>query len=238
MKIVIVGASGSLGKAIAYSEADPENALVLVASDSRDLEALASDIALRYSCKSVEYLAVDLSEIKKLDMIPSDGNRYYFPVGQTLESDKFSLLKSEVNRLFNINFFCMAGIISNILANTRKTPVDIIGFGSIAETRGRSNNVFYSASKRSLTSMFESLLHDSEKQMIRPYLFQIGYMKSQLTFGKKLLFAPVEATVIADSVRNALYRKKPGIYYLPAFWKWICSVLKLIPWTVYRKMKF
>lgn len=237
MKVIIVGASGSLGRALALAEAQQKSDLVLVASDSRDLDALKADLNLRYGIR-VECFAIDLSKAGALSILALDGDRYYFPVGSTIDNDFFGIKAPDIYRVFQINLLCVAELISSVMSSKRSKSVDIIGFGSIAETRGRTGNVFYSAAKRSLTSLFESLLHSSRRENIRPYLFQIGYMKSQLSFGKKMLFPAADPNDVAQSVLGCLNKKKPGIFYVPGFWRWVCLILKQVPWPIYRNLKF
>lgn len=237
MKAIIVGASGSLGRSLAYEEARHKSDLVLVASDTRDLSALKSDLQLKFGVK-VEIMALDLSKPELIASISQDGDRYYFPIGSTVDGDSWGLDDQSIARVFQINFLSVSGFISNLLARPREKSIELIGFGSIAETRGRTGNVFYSAAKRSLTSLFESLLHSSQRQNIRPYLFQIGYMKSQLSFGKKMLFPPAESSDVAAQVVKYLGKKNPGIYYAPGFWRLVCMALRLVPWPIYRKLQF
>lgn len=237
MKVCIIGASGSLGRALAFTEGQQKSDLVLVASDLRDLEALKADLKLRFGIQ-VEILALDLSKPNAILEVPRNGDRYYFPVGATVDHDQWGLPADEIFKVFQINFIGVSELISTLVTTPREKPLDLIGFGSIAETRGRSNNVFYSAAKRSLTSLFESLLHSSQKNNLRPYLFQVGYMKSQLSFGKKMLLPAAEPEDVAETVQGFLTSKKPGIYYLPGFWRYICGALRLVPWALYRKLQF
>lgn len=237
MKTFIFGASGALGRALAYAEAKAGSNLVLIASDRHDLEAMKSDLTLRYQIQ-VEVHAIDLSRTDFASGIELDGGRYYFPIGSTLDRDLWGLGSMPIHNLFQINLLSVADVISNVLKDSHRGSVDLIGFGSIAETRGRSNNVFYSASKRSLTCLFESLLHGSEQQRIRPYLFQLGYMKSQLSFGKKMLLPVAEPKDVAEFALTALNKKTPGIFYVPGFWFFVCLILKLLPQKIYRKLQF
>lgn len=237
MKVVIIGASGSLGRALASMEAKLKSELVLVASDVRDLGAMGTDVSLKHQV-SVEVLALDLSNPDFAEKIPLDGDRYYFPIGMTLDLDQSSINSNAVQKIFQVNLHSVSAVISSLLRGVRSGPIELIGFGSIAETRGRSNNVYYSAAKRALTSFFESLLHGADTHNIRPFLFQIGYMKSQLSFGKKMLFPAADPGYVAEAVLWFVDKKKPGIYYLPGFWRWVCWALRFIPWGVYRRLRF
>jgi hypothetical protein len=218
MKALILGASGSLGRALALEEAKQKTDLVLVASEPRDVEAMKSDLSLKFGIQ-VEIATLDLSSAKLVASLPLNADRYYFPIGSTLDNDQIGIDSSSIEKLFSINLLCVSQLISALASNSANKTVEVIGFGSIAETRGRSNNSY-------------------GKTNIKPYLFQIGYMKSQLSFGKKMLFPAAEPQAIAKLSIQYLNTKKPGIYYAPGFWYWICFALKLVPWPIYRKLKF
>lgn len=244
MKVVIIGATGSLGQALAKVEAQQatkhETHIVLIASDRRDLEAMRSDLQIRYKVR-VDIHNLDFRDHLSSSKVPLDADRYYFPIGYSTESDTWGISPTQAAQIVMINSTNIATTISTIMAERRK--VDIIAFGSIAETRGRSKNVFYAMAKRSLTSLFESLLHTSlqrrrPENSARPYLYQIGYMRSTQSFGKKLLFPVAEPEEVANKVFLDVSSSRPGIRYYPAFWRWICWVLRNLPWFLYRRLNF
>ena len=48
MKYLIVGATSGLGRELAYTFAEKKNNLVLAARDDRDLQAIKSDLSLKF----------------------------------------------------------------------------------------------------------------------------------------------------------------------------------------------
>ncbi|MBN8483018.1 MAG: SDR family NAD(P)-dependent oxidoreductase, partial [Xanthomonadales bacterium] len=59
MTAIVIGASSGLGRALAVELARRGRPLLLVASDARDLDALACDLGLRFGV-AVGTLALDL----------------------------------------------------------------------------------------------------------------------------------------------------------------------------------
>lgn len=237
MTVAIVGASGSLGRSLAYVEAAKGYDLFLSATDRRDLEPLKSDIELRFEVK-VKIQAIDLAISDNVSQLPLDHDRYHFPLGLSLDEDCLILSESASLKLMNVNFVSIALFVSRLVEVKGDRFVDIVGYGSIAQTRGRSRNVFYSAAKRALTSYFESLLHAQEKQKIHAYLFQLGYMQSQQSLGKKLLFPSIAPEEVAKRVLSYVDDSRTGIAYIPGFWQYVCILLRFLPWSIYRKLSF
>lgn len=237
LKVFVIGASGSLGRSLAEEEAARGSELVLIASDCRDLLPIQSDLFLKYKT-NVEIVSVDFRESGALTKIELNGDRYYFPIGATMELDLLGMASEKIEMMIRVNFLSVAGVIGNLLSEPRTRRVDIIGFGSIAETRGRSSNVYYSAAKRALTCLFESLLHGAGRENVCPYLFQVGYMKSQLSYGKKMLFPAADSKDVAKAVSRFISNNEDGIVYLPWYWFWICTLVRQLPWVIYRKLNF
>jgi short-subunit dehydrogenase len=137
----------------------------------------------------------------------------------------------------NVNFVKPSSIVAKlwpVLAS--RQSAFITGFGSVAAIRGRSRNVVYSAAKRALTSYFESLCHMSARTEIAVQLYQMGFIETQQTFGKKLLFPACTPSDAARQVwRN---HRETGLWFFPAFWGWIDLMLRSIPLGIYRKLDF
>lgn len=237
MKALIVGASGALGRSIAAMEAEKGHDLVLVATDSRDLLAMSHDIQLRFNV-SVEIHQIDFRVVAEVLTLPVSADRYYFPIGISDERDLWGMQSEIGSEIFQVNALSTFHFINHVLLHKGMREIDLVAFGSIAETKGRGSNIYYSAAKRALTSFFESLLHSQDRLNVRPFLFQLGYLKSQQSLGKRLLFPVAEPQRVADRVGRILEKKATGIYYYPGFWRLVCFVLRNLPWVVYRKIQF
>lgn len=237
MKSLIVGASGALGRSIAAMEAERGNDLVLVATDIRDLSAMKQDLQLRFNI-AVEIHRIDFKSAVEVLSLPVNANRYYFPIGISDEGDRWGQQWVIGSDIFQVNALSTFHLINHVLLTKGTREIDLVAFGSIAETRGRGSNIYYSAAKRALTSFFESLLHSKDRLQIRPFLFQLGYLRSQQSLGKRLLFPVVEPNSVAKVVGRVLEKRATGIYYCPRFWRLVCFVLRNLPWVLYRKIQF
>jgi NAD(P)-dependent dehydrogenase (short-subunit alcohol dehydrogenase family) len=113
----------------------------------------------------------------------------------------------------------------------------IVGFGSIAAVRGRRSNVAYSAAKRGLESYFESLRHSVAGSGICVQFYRLGYVRTQQSFGKKLMLPPMEPTAVARHVVDNM-EHDIGMRSLPRYWAGVCLILKRMPWRIFRHLNF
>lgn len=244
MNLVLVGASAGLGRCLAEEAARRGHSVFLVASDARDLAALAADLQLRYGVRAgyaacrfggapedLESLAAAVRAFGTLDGL-------LYPMGTASERDAGALDPQAAEQLVRINF------LSQVWLTTALWPVltvpsraCVVGFGSIAAIRGRRRNVVYAAAKRALLSYFESLRHLAAGTGIRVHFYQLGYLDTQQTFGKQLLFPKADPVKAARFVLDHLDADHGPAFY-PGYWRAIAWMLRRMPWFLYRRLDF
>jgi len=243
MTYVIVGASTGLGRSLAEKFASENNDLIIISSDIRDLNALAHDLQNRFNVKicSVSMCFekhLDFNELDNtlLKMKPIDG--ILLPVGFSDHSDNPYVDENKIVTLFNINLVNVCVFINHFLKILRDNPSIIIGFGSISAIRGRSRNSTYSSAKRGLESYFESLRHSELNSKIIIQFYILGYLDTNLTFGETTVgFKPVNVDNLATKIFNNRFDDF-GKKTFPNYWKLVTFLLPLLPWSLFRKIKF
>lgn len=244
MRFLVLGASSGLGRALAEELARANHDLLLVSSDKRDLIALISDFKLRYSiCATYAEVHIDagtdwftpiqakLAEFGDLDGI-------LFPLGWSHECDNFENTLNSCRQTLEVNFISVCETVSFCLPTLLNRPKGfIIGFGSVASLRGRSRNVIYAAAKRALQSYFESLRHFAARQKLVIQFYQLGYLDSQQSYGKSLLFPKASLTQTARFIVNQMERDF-GFCHYPWFWTWLQYVVRWMPWTLFKRLNF
>jgi short-subunit dehydrogenase len=242
---LIVGASAGLGRALAERLARDRAALLLVASDARDLAALRADLELRFGAR-VAILATDaadpaaLADAVAAALPPGEAvDGLLFPVGLSVDDDEATAPPDRAARLAAVNFLAVAAVCSRLLPRLLEQGRAVIaGFGSVAAARGRGRNVVYAASKRALESYFESLRHAADARGVRVFFYVLGYMDTALAFGKPLPFPAADPADVAARVVADLARGKGGTRHLPAWWAPIGAVVRALPWAIFRRMRF
>lgn len=242
MTALVVGASSGLGRALATELAKRKYDLLLVASDARDLEALAADLSLRYGV-AAHALALDLGRdadpgLRILNalggMTPLDV--LVLAAGHSRGDDDFSLDAARIGQLLAINLHAPIAIAHALLPRLLETRGIVVLFGSIAAVRGRGRNVVYAASKRGLIAFYESLRQRYRPHELRVHLYQLGFLATNLTLGMRLPTPAAEPGWVAKIVVDRLSHGSAS-WYLPRKFAFIALIVRALPWSLYRRMR-
>ena len=112
----------------------------------------------------------------------------------------------------------------------------IIAISSVAGDRGRQSNYIYGASKAGLTAFLQGLRNRLYPHGVHVLTVKPGFVDTPMTahLKKGLLMATPDA-VARDILRAAAQRR--GVLYTPWFWRWIMLIIKLIPETIFQRLK-
>ena len=240
MSYLILGASSGLGKELAYILAKNLNDLIIISRDERDLKAIKLDLEIKFKI-TVQYFVVDASsfdEVKKflnsnLNLL-SEIKGVMFPVGMLETKDEILNNMSASNGLIQANMGTVAYFLSKIYPIfLKKNRGVIVGFGSVSSAIGRDINTVYAASKRGLESLFESLAITALSSKLKIQFYIIGYLDSNLSYGKKLLLPKGSVNKLAKIVYKNLNKNYRKIYY-PPWWVIIVVMIKILPFSFIR----
>ena len=237
MKHLIIGASSGLGRELANQFAKEKKDLILVSRDERDLQAIKSDLEIKYDV-SVNYIALDFSSLDEIenklfsnDELFSDLKGILFPVGLMFDEDNFKTNNSNIKKITYANYLSISHTINKFLDSLKKNNSYVVGFGSVSGLLGRKVNISYAAAKRALESYFESLVFDKKLEGIKIQFYLLGYLNTNLAFGKKLNLPKGNVKNLARIVYKNKNKKNYKRYY-PYYWNFIAIILKLIPFNL------
>lgn len=242
---IIVGASSGAGRAIAEVFASKGCDLLLVSREKRDTNAVALDLMLRFDI-SVSSVTLDLgapqpdfSEI--LETVDSAGEKFkgvLIPAGAVIDTDTLEIEISAIDQLFRVNCLSICSLITEILKQAHKDRViSLVGFGSIAAIRGRGSNVIYSTAKMAIQFYFESLRHACVGKEVVVQFYILGYMDTNLAFAYNVPLPKGAPDELAQRVYRDIH-KDIGVSFFPRYWLIIAMIIKLIPWPIYKRLKF
>lgn len=242
----VLGASTGLGRQIAEELAANGHDLVLSSRNERDLIALTSHIRIKYSTRA-EYVVIDLEKIgneedaKSIVKEISSGfglpDTCYFLAGNVFDEDESTEAVKVIDKIFKVNFTGIIFLINEMIIAKNKSDLNIVVASSIAAIRPRGKNIAYSTAKKALEHYCLGLLHALADTSVKIQIVRFGYMDTNMAFGKKLLFKPASTSYISKKL-IAMLNSRSGIFYIPWFWYFIGVVINLLPFTIYKKMKF
>jgi short-subunit dehydrogenase len=245
MNYLVLGASAGLGRAIARKLASEGNNLILLATDDRDLQAVASDLVIRHGVR-VETLAVDVSaQTGYLDDLERIIGRFegmdgiLCPIGAVDPEDYIHYAPAVLDYIHNVNYASVVAVITrfwDVLLQSPHHPA-VVGFGSVASIRGRNANVHYAAAIKALLSYFESLRHAAASTQVLVQFYVVGYLDTNQAFGKRTLLPRAHPMKLASRVHRNL-AKDFGVAYHPRYWHIIHLALRLTPWAVFKRLTF
>ena len=238
MTYLVVGASSGLGRALAERFASAGNELILVSRDRRDTEALSAHLTILHGVK-ISPVTIDLAnsplsytEIDAALQIHQPLKGVLLPAGANDDDDVVGLNDDKLTYLTRVNYLAPCELLNRYLPLLKDNDGVVIGFGSVATARGRTQNAAYAAAKSALQAYFESLAHSG----MRCQFYILGYLNTNLAFAQDLPF-PMAAP---DRIANVVYKQRfaNGRRFLPRPWYMVYRIVQLLPWFIYKRLSF
>ncbi len=244
MNVVFLGATKGMGLALARRMASRGDALFLLGRSAHRLDETLRDLDVRGAAR-VGSATCDLAdtgtfgsaldaawqEFGHVDIVVVTAGR--FATQEELEAD--SELAESLTR---INFTNTVVLCEHV----RKRLLDAGGgtlcvFSSVAGDRGRKPVVIYGASKAGLSRYLEGLDHRFRADGLKVVTVKPGFVKTGMTEGLQPPPFAGEPDDVARTVLHAIDRGD-AVVYAPAPWRYIMAIIRHLPRSVMRRVKF
>lgn len=237
--VLILGATSDIGIAIAKKFAAKGYNIQLAARKSEQLDALKSDIGIRYkvNCTTHAFDALEYSShaaffdgLKPDITISVFGTMYE-------EEDAFNDWEL-AERMIDTNYTGAVSVL-NIAAKhyIAQQKGAIIGISSVAGDRGRASKLIYGSSKAAFTAYLGGLRNKCFKDNVHVMTVKPGFVYTRMTEGLPL---PKPLTSTPEEVAAMIYKgfsKRKNTIYVKWFWRYIMLIIKNIPEFQFKKMK-
>ena len=238
--VLIIGAKSDIAKATAREYARHGYDLYLAARKAGELETFANDITVRTqrTVKTVELDILDYGshqafyeqlEEKPLGVISA--------VGYLGDQDKAQVDFQESKLIVDTNY---TGVVSlfNIIGNDfeRRRRGFIVGISSVAGDRGRKSNYLYGSAKAALSTYLSGLRNRLYDAQVHVLTVKPGFVATKMTEDMDL---PEKLTAQPEDVAADIYRaqqKNINVLYTKWLWRWVMSVIKMIPEWKFKRM--
>ena len=110
-------------------------------------------------------------------------------------------------------------------------------FSSVAGERARKPVLLYGAAKAGLSYYLTGLDHKFSSRGLRTILVKPGFVKTGMVADLQPPPFAGEPEAVARTVLRAIDRGTP-VVYAPGAWRWIMSVIRVLPRAVMRRIEF
>ena len=247
MKVVFVGATKGMGRALARRMAQDGDQLFLLGRDRRELERSARDLEVRGNREAGTFGSAlcDLGDpagfaaaLDTADATLGQFDTLVVTAGLFATQDRLEADPAFTARMLNANF--TGTILLCEEARKRLLPRGggtLCVFSSVAGERGRKPVVLYGAAKAGLSHYLEGLDHKFRSQGLKVVTVKPGFVKTSMTSGLPVPPFAGEPEAVADQVLRGIARGTP-VVYAPPIWGLIMQVIRLLPRFVMRRLGF
>lgn len=239
--VLILGATSDMAIAIARSFASHYYDIQLAARKVNELQSLQKDLSIKYgayaSVHQFDALKFDTHQAF-FDSLPSVPDVTVCVFGYLGDNEVARNDWKEAASIINTNYtgaISVLNIISNAYA-LRKQGI-IVGISSVAGERGRQSNYIYGSAKAGFSAYLSGLRNRMFKENVHVITVKPGFVYTKMTENLKL---PPLLTANPNELGDAIYRavqNKNNTIYVCWMWRYIMLIIKLIPESIFKKMK-
>ena len=241
-KILILGATSPIARALALRFAVDGAQLFLAARDPNEVGRVASDLSVRSGVPALSG-TFDAADFAAHDAFIRDAatklgglDGVVVCFGTLGDEDTAQIDPAAALATVHQNF---TGAVSLLTIAARHLEQQRSGFiiviGSVAGDRGRARNYVYGSAKGALALFTQGLRGRLAKAGVHVMTVKLGTVDTRMTWGREgtmLTVAPVQA---ADSIYEA-WRSRAEVVYVPWFWRVIMGVVQLIPERRFKRL--
>ena len=239
--VLILGARSDIGMAVAHRFAAQGYRVQLAARDAASLETDKSDIEVRHGASvtlhEFDALATQTHAafVAGLPELPAIAVCAVGLLSDQTASERD--VKSAI-QVMRSNYEGPASILAE-LANrfVERGSGTLVGISSVAGLRGRATNYVYGSAKAALTTFLSGLRNRLARHDVHVVTVLPGFVATRMTEHMDL---PKLMTARPQEVAEAIHRaaeKKYNIIYVRPVWRVVMSAIKLIPESVFKKMR-
>jgi len=244
MKIIVLGATSTIARALTLQLATANDEFLLAARDAGEGEACASDVQLRTGARTI---------FKRLDALELDSHAAWMKsavealggldgvilcFGELGDATKAKADWREAKKIVDVNYTAAVTLLEPAAAELESRGAGyILALSSVAGERGRQSNYLYGSAKAALTVYLEGLAHRLAPRGVRVKIAKLGFVDSRMTVGLPMA-APLRSTPErAARCLIRFLRSGKQAAFIPWFWGPIMLIIRLLPTRVFNKSK-
>lgn len=235
-RVLIVGATSGIARAVAGVYARRGADLVLAGRDQSALEEDAADLRIRFDAE-VELRAFDATDSSAADALLS-GPGIDIAVlcyGVMLDNDNAREDPDAHRRMIEINYSSYALLLERLVESMQERGGVVAVLSSVAGDRGRASNYCYGATKAALTAYADGLRGRLNGSGVHVVTVKPGPTATAMTAGMPGQSKMASPKAVARQIVRAIDRRS-DIVYTPGKWRFIMAVIRMIPERLFKRM--
>jgi decaprenylphospho-beta-D-erythro-pentofuranosid-2-ulose 2-reductase len=244
-KILVLGATSKIAQEIARLAAAEHKELLLVARHPERLAAVAGDLAARGASR-VESISADLAAIESHPALVSeilakmpDFDTLLLAYGSLGDQARAEESPEITLAELNTNFTSAVSLLTRLspgLAVRRGGCIAVIT--SVAGDRARRSNYIYGTAKGALALFVQGLRAKLYSAGVRVLTIKPGPVSTPMTAHMPGSAKFADPVLVARAIYREIEQGRRDILYVPGHWRWIMTVIRLIPESIGKKLKF
>ncbi len=238
---IILGATSSMARAFSRKVAGEGARVLLAGRDMDDLKRVVTDLTAR-GAQSAEAVAFDARKpegfaaiIERAETGEGMINAAVFvgsmPPQEEIDADP-AMIDGVVFDSFTGPTRFLQALAPVMEARGGGT---VVGISSVAGDRGRIGNYVYGAAKAGFATYLSGLRNRLTRAGGHVVTVKPGFVDTSMTWGLDGMFLVASPDAVAQSIQNAV-RKKKNVIYTPFFWRYIMLIITHIPEFIFKKM--
>lgn len=242
-KVLIIGATSAIAVAIARLFAKDSDRVFLIARNADHLKATADDLAVR-GANLAGYRRLDVNALQEHQAVLDAAEKALDGIDIALIAHGTLPVQARCERSADLtvhelqtNAVSTIALLTHLagrMEDRRSGRIAVIT--SVAADRGRQSNYVYGAAKAAVDTFLEGLRQRLHKSGVGVTTIRPGFIDTPMTAGfrKGLLWAKPEAA--ARRIHAAIGNGR-DVVYVPGFWRWIMLVIRLLPRSLFKRIK-
>lgn len=234
MNILFLGASGGMGQELCRALLADGHRLVLLGRDPQKLQASFGAVAGAVACDLADVREVAAAVTRAAGLF-SKVDMAIVAAGAFAEQEVFEEDRDARLQMLETNF---RGTIEFCEAARPHLLQDGGGilciYTSVAAVRARAKVALYGATKAGLDYYLDAIGQRYQDQGLHVLRVRPGFVKTAMTAGLKPPPFAAEPAETTDSVMRAIRRRRRVVYTTPV-WRWVMTVIRLLPRWLLRR---
>jgi len=243
--LVILGATSKIAQEVARIAAREGREVLLVARNDERLEAVSGDLLARGASR-VESITADLSDTAnhealwaQIEQRMPEMSSVLLAYGSLGDQARAETSVPYTMRELNTNFSSAASLLSYAAATLERRKSGVLAvITSVAGDRARRSNYVYGSAKGALTLFVQGLRTRLFASGVRVLTIKPGPVDTPMIAHMKKGLLTASPKSVAAIIYRQMEEGKAEVIYVPAYWRPIMAVIRAIPESVGKKLKF